>query len=319
MRIQSFVAFCLGMAVEILLLWERACEDAWTRGTKRGSIYVKTLLCRERARGARSADDGSNVVGPAFSREREIMGVLFVGAALIIGIIELLGPAAYEISMGESITDVIFILLGLALFYYGVVDPFLLPHVNEQTVLVVHITMTLGLLLNSQFYMPVWGYVALLGFPTLALAYLGLTKRVPSPVIKALVYLWYLIELLALTLQNDFTSIIQQRTVTPSLTEDFVTGATAIFLLLHSLFLVRFFLMTSSLIVPRNRRYMDIVMPQLFTDEQLPVWQLLALLGAVVLVLSLNSLFALAPNTVVLNVLVLAIAQGLPRLMPAQD
>jgi len=319
MRLQAFVAFCLGMAVEILLLWERAREDAVARGTKRGSIYVKTLLRWERARRARPADDASNVIGPALSLEREIMGALFVGAALIIGIIELLGPAEYEIYMGQSITDVIFILLGLALFYYGLVDPFLLPHVNEQTVLVVHITMTLGLLLNSQFSMPVWGYVALLGFPTLALAYLGLTKRVPSPVIKALVYLWYLIELLALTLQNDFTSITQPRTVPPSLTEDFVTGATAVFLLLHGLFLVRFFLMTSALIVPRNRRYMDIVMPQLFTDEQLPVWQLLALLGLVALVLSLNAFFDLAPNIVVLNVLVLAIAQGLPRLMPARD
>ncbi len=319
MRLQSFVALCLGRAVEILLLWERAREDACARGTQRGSMYVKTFPCRGRARGARPADDGSSVVGPALSREREIMGALFVGAALIIGIIELLGPAGYEIYMGQSITDVIFILLGLALFYYGLVDPFLLPHVNEQTVLVVHITMTLGLFLNSQFYMPVWGYVALLGFPTLALAYLGVTQRVPSPAIKALVYLWYLIELLALTLQNDFTSITQQRTVTPSLTEEFVTGATAIFLLLHSFFLVRFFLMTSTLIVPRNRSYMDLVMPQLFTDEQLPVWQLLALLGAVVLVLLLNSFFALAPNTVVLNVLVLAVAQGLPRLMPAQD
>jgi len=282
------------MAVEILLLWERARET-------------------------RPADDASNVVGPALSRERVIMGALFVGAALIIGITELLGPAEHEVYMGQSITDEIFILLGLALFYYGLVNPFLLPRVNEQTVLAVHITVMLGLLLNSRFDMPVWGYVALLGPPTLALAYLGLTKRVPSPVIKALVYLWYLIELLALTLQNDFTSITQQRTVTPSLTEEFVTGATAIFLLLHSLFLVRFFLMTSTLIVPRSRRYMDIVMPQLFTDEQMPVWQLLALLGLVVLVLSLNALFALVTNTVVLNVLVLAIAQGLPRLMPAQD
>ena len=264
MSLQAFVALCLGMAVEILLLWERARE-------------------------ARPADDASNVVGPALSREREIMGALFVGAALLIGIVELLGPAEYEIYLGQSITDVIFILLGLALFYYGLVNPFLLPRVNEQTVLAVHITMMLGLLLNSRFDMPVWGYVALLGFPTLALAYLGMTKRVPSPVIKALVYLWYLIELLALTLQNDFTSITQQTTAPPSLTEEFVTGATVIFL------------------------------PQLFTDEQLPVWQLLALLGLVALILSLNTLSDLAPNIVILNVLVLAVAQGLPRLMPAQD
>ena len=46
MRLQAFVAFCLGMAVEIFLFWERARE-------------------------ARPADNTSNVVGPAFSRERE--------------------------------------------------------------------------------------------------------------------------------------------------------------------------------------------------------------------------------------------------------
>jgi len=210
--------------------------------------------------------------------------------------------AKINVYMGGAV-DGIFIGLGLFLLYFGVVDPRLLPRVNEQTVLVVHTTIILNLLLNSPRPSPLI-LLALL-VPTIGVLYLALTKRTISPVAKALVYLWYLVSLLLLAIQNDFGGLFSTSVSEPTLLESYITGAASIFLLLHSLFLIRFFLMVSSLIFPYNWRYMQTVMPKLFSDEQIPLWQVLVLEGIVVGIVVLNAVFGVASSTAVANILVL--------------
>jgi len=276
MSLSAFVALCAGMAFEILTLWESSRQ--------------------------RTEDSARPRLGPLQTLEQGLIGLVIILSLALVAVFELTGLAKINVYMGGAV-DGIFIGLGLFLLYFGVVDPRLLPRVNEQTVLVVHTTIILNLLLNSPRPSPLI-LLALL-VPTIGVLYLALTKRTISPVAKALVYLWYLVSLLLLAIQNDFGGLFSTSVSEPTLLESYITGAASIFLLLHSLFLIRFFLMVSSLIFPYNWRYMQTVMPKLFSDEQIPLWQVLVLEGIVVGIVVLNAVFGVASSTAVANILVL--------------
>lgn len=290
MSLSAFTALCLGFIVEILVLWEQASQD-------------KDEADQEQLRWGFGA-------GWRVSHQRFLIAVAFTVALMLIGLFELTGWSAYQVYMGQVIIDGIFVVLGLFVLYYGVLNPFLLPRVNEQVVLSVHTTVVVGLLLDRPALL-LSPYTAGLAAITLGLLAINLTQRQLPALLKALTYLWYLVSLLILTLQNDFSAFTEPIAAPILLTEAFVAGAAGIFLVLHGLFLVRFTLIVSSLVIPANRQYIGLAMSALFSDRQVPRWQAVAVPAVVVGVLWLNTRLGWAPDTAVANVLILAIVQGL--------
>jgi hypothetical protein len=289
MRLPAFIALLLGIGLEILTLWERSRID-------RGQAPP-----RSRA-GA--------VTGQLLSPERQMMALVMVVGVTLIAISELTGLAHYDVYMGQPLVDLLFVALGLGVVYYGLLDPSLLPRINEQTALAVHTTVLLSLILALQGQAPT-PLLLIPGLVTLVLAYLALSRRPASPMVKAGVYLWYLIALLGLTLQNDFSALSQPASDPLPLAEAFIVGASGLFLLLHGLFLVRFTLIVSSLILPRNRPLIGRAMPSLFTDEQMPRWQAALIPILITGLFSANEVLTFAPEHTLANALILILVQGI--------
>jgi hypothetical protein len=289
MRLPAFIALLLGIGLEALNLWEQSRID-------RGQVP--------------SGSRAGTVAGPLLSPERQMMALVMVVGMALIAVSELTGLARYDAYMGQPHVDVIFILLGLGVVYYGLLNPLLLPRINEQTALSVHTTVLLSLILarRGQALAPV---LLILGLATLVLAYLALSRRPASPMVKAGVYLWYLIALLGLTLQNDFSALTQPASNPLPLAEAFIVGASGLFLLLHSLFLVRFSLIASSLILPRNRPLIGKAIPRLFTDKQMPRWQAVVIPALIAGVFAANERLGFAPERTLANVLILLLVQGI--------
>lgn len=290
MVITTFSAFFLGILLEILLLWE--------------SSRLQRMSAESRV-----------IAGTFLTPEKLVMAAVTVLTAAFIGVCMLFGWDDALVYIDSPLIFVAFVLLGLGVLYYGVADPRLLPRINEEVALSVHIVVALSLLLTRPVEVSVWVYVLGLGLPWVGLLAATLPQKPPPALAKAFIYLWYLINLLALTLQTDFSAInAPPSEVTLSLFEAFVLGAGGVFLLLHSLFLIRFALMTSSLIGARSRQYMRLGIPKLYSDEQLPLLRLLLLQGLAVVLLILNARYGLAPDLSAVTVIVMAFAQGLPAL-----
>ena len=127
-------------------------------------------------------------------------------------------------------------------------------------------------------------------------------------------YLWYLICLFALALQSDFSTVTQPIRAPFALFDAFMVGAAGVFLILHSLFLARFFAIVSSLFLPKNRRYIGYAMPRLFDDARMSRWQVFVLLSLTAGVLLLDTQFDFTPSITVINAVVLVVVQVLPQL-----
>lgn len=123
MRLSAFIALCAGMAIELLMLWEGA---------------------RQRS----SQSTRPHFLGPLHSLEQGLIALVLLLSLALIAILELAGLSPH-VYMGGPVIDSIFVCVGLLLLYFGLVDPRLLPRVNEQAVLVVHTTIILTLVLNS--------------------------------------------------------------------------------------------------------------------------------------------------------------------------
>jgi len=288
MHITSYIAFILGLTLEILLLWENA---------------------RQRDKPARK----SGLEEAFLSPEKQLMVALAVFAGLLIGVLYLIGWDDRRVYI-DGLMSIPFAAIIIGLLVYGLILPYLLPRINEEAALSIHIVVALNLILTRPFELPWWPHYALgLGIPWLLLLAATLPNK-PPPLVKAGIYWWYLINLLALTLQTDF-SVLNEPAYTPlPLGEAFVLGAGAIFLLLHAFFCLRFTLMLSSVINPLGAEYMRLVIPQLFGDEQLPLVQVLLLQAFAAGVIFLNVRFDIAPNLTVVTLLVMAFAQGIPLL-----
>ncbi len=287
MILTAYIAFCLGIALESLLLWEN----------------------RRRKGPERPAAD---IIAPGVPPERLLMGGAAALAFLLIGLVTLLGIGQQAVFIDDPLVMPVFVALGLALLYYGLLDPRLLPQVNEETILPVHTTVILSLVLTRPAGAALWPYLLGLGLPSALLLAVGIAKKPPAPMLKALIYLWYLINLFLLALQNDFSAINQNVLEPRALPETAIAGATFVFLLLHSMFLIRFALIASTFFNPHSRRYIAPTMQQLYTDEQIPLWQFLLLEALVIGIIVANIALGLAPDLTVMNVLVLLIAQGVP-------
>ncbi len=283
MDLSAFVALWAGILIEILLLWEQAHPENAPAETLPGV--------------------------PGIGRERSLMVGVGLVAALLIAAFELTGIGAFNVSLDHLIPFYAFVALGLLLFWYGIVDPKLLPHINEQTALAVHTVVLLGLYLGGEVRLG-WPQLAGLGLLTLLLFYLVLRDRPVAPLVKVPLYLWYLLSLLLLIVQNDFIALVEAPYL--SLAESFILGATGFFLLLQGLFLLRFILMSTSLLNPHGRDYMQQAMPQLFGDEDLPRWRLLVLGGLVVAVLVAHTYLELTLDLMAINLLVLGAVHWQP-------
>ncbi len=285
MDLAANLAIAAGIVVEILLLWETS----------------------DRQKGAQTA---SGAFAPGLSRLQEIIALVLLVFWLLIGLAEYFKPPLSP-AMLNLIQNAIMGPSFFFLFVYGMVIPKLLPRVNEQTIVLVNLVALYSLWSAAQLD-ALW-LVALL-IPSLGVLLMALSARPLHPYLKSLLYLWYLACLLLMAYQNNYAMFFKPASeleMTPF--DYFVGGAAGIFLLLHSLFLVRFFLMLTALILPHNRRLITLTMPQLFDDQQIPRPRFLVFLALFVAIIAANQLTGFAPSASLLNVLILLAVHFMER------
>jgi len=296
MTLAESLAVAAGIVFEILLLWEGSQRRQDTR--------------REDTRREDRAAPAPSILGRftagEFSR-LQVYAFLFVLVAwALIGLSSLL-----KIGLPLAVGEVVYNLGGTAwfgfLFVFGLVWPRLMPRVNEQTILITNLVILPGFIASQGVNL----WLAALALPTLGMLLLIAFPRALQPVLKALMYLWYLVCLLIATVLSNFDVLITSRSL--SLVDTFILGQSSTFLLLNALFLVRFFLMLSALVLPGNRRYLTETMPQLFSDEQVSTLRLLALVGIGIAVVAVNQFTGLAAPATLTNLLILLAVHGMER------
>lgn len=251
MTLSLYVVFMLGLVVEVLVLWNRAHQPQ--DGAQLWRLPFTTYP-----------------QGGWLGLKQFVIPGLFALAALLIAIFELTGVGAQPASMGNFLIGLLFALTLLFVLVFGVASDHLLPCVNEKSILVVEvllITNALVNLLNGSQSLLSW-ITGLTLFVPLALALiLALSRRGFSPISKAMVYWAYLFSLLSLTLNPENIALLKGQV--RDFPDAFTAGSFIIFFYLHCLFLVRFTLIVSSLILPQNRPYIALMMPRLMGSEQI--------------------------------------------------
>lgn len=275
MQLASYLAIAAGIVVEILLLWE-------TADRQKNPHPVPGLLATR------------------LGRIQEIIALALAAFWALILLAEWLQPQlssqAYDF-LGNAVMGPSFFFL----FVFGMVVPRLLPRVNEQTIFIVNLVVLSTLPGGLD-----WLWLALLALPTLGVLIAAFTHRRPSPALQSLLYFWYLVCLLIMAVQNDYQTFFAPPAELQMTSLDyFIAGAVGIFLLLHSIFLARFFLMLSANLLPQNRYLLALAMPKLFDDQQMPRRKFFIILGLVLLVTLINRLSGLFPSASLLNALLL--------------
>ncbi|MCD4685771.1 MAG: hypothetical protein K8S97_07530 [Anaerolineae bacterium] len=237
---------------------------------------------------------------------RTWLAAVLVGGAALAGVIALLGGGDVSASLDNPVIGLIFVGVGLFVLFFGVVTPVLLPRVNEQAIVSTHILIVIGVLVAERGALD----VRVIGVLTVSLVgavwLIGRRKTLP-PLAKALFYVWYLAALIMLSALNGTFDYFSGDDL--SLPDAFLFGGGFIFLALHALFFVRFALMTSTLILPRNRRFIGAVTPHIFSDEQVPwTWAGAFLLAALVMV-ALNQQLGVFAEQALTGALVIANTQ----------
>jgi hypothetical protein len=195
-----------------------------------------------------------------------------------VGLFTLLGIDQVKVYINTPGINFIFYALGFFVVVAAFFGTIFLPPVNEQSILAVQALILLNALAGGVVdWIPM---AALTAVPALVCLALLIWPRSFAPEVKAVLYLWYLLSLLAMPFQSGQAAYFRA----PLLTwfEAWVFGGLFIFMILHGLFAVRFFLLTSSLILPRNRPAIAPLMARLFSDEQasLPRFALVMALSA---------------------------------------
>ncbi len=285
MDLSMNLAIAAGIIIEILLLWE-------TSDRQKGAQAVSALLA------------------PGLSRLQEVIALGLVVSWSLIALAEYFDP---PLTLGalDFIQNAIMGPSFFFLFIFGMVHPKLLPRINEQTIVLVNLVALFGLFTTTQLE---WYWLAALLLPSLGVLVAALTTRLIHPYLKSLLYFWYLICLLIMAFQNNYEMFFKPTSELELTSFDFfIGGAAGIFLLLHSIFLVRFFLMLSALVLSRNRHLITLTMPQLFDDQQIPRLKFIGLLALFVGVAALNDFTGLAPSLSVLNLLILLAVHFMER------
>ncbi|PWH11779.1 MAG: hypothetical protein DDG60_16515 [Anaerolineae bacterium] len=281
MTLAAYLAVISGILIEILLLWEAADRR-------------NTLL------------HPSTLVAPSFNRLQQGIALFALIAWLAITLAEFFKPSV-SASILAALQSAVMAPTFAFLFIFGMVSPKLLPRVNEQTIVTTSLVTFYSLLSTARFE---WFWLAILLLPTLGIFWMGLTSRTMHPYLKSLLYFWYLVGLLIMALQHNLKIFIPSspqdlNAVAMTNLDYFLGGAAGVFLLLHSIFLVRFFLMLTALIRPANRHLILRTMPRLFNDRQIPPVQFIGLLTFFGAILVLNHFTGILSSTSVLNLLIL--------------
>lgn len=285
MRLASNLAIAAGILVEILLLWETSDRQ-------------------------RKNQPAPGFFSPGLSCLQEVIGLVLLVSWGGIALADYFDPPLTSHQL-TAIQGWIMYFSFAFLFAFGMVSPKLLPRVNEQTIVLVSLVAFYSVFSLTQLE---WFWLAALLLPALGVFGMAWTTRVIHPYLKSLLYFWYLICLFILALQNNFEMFFRPASeLKLTLFDYFIGGAAGIFLLLHSVFLVRFFLMLTALIRPANRHLIVLAMPQLFDDHQIPRLKFLGILVLFAAILALNRLTGLLPSISALNLLILLAVHFMER------
>ncbi|MBN2148948.1 MAG: hypothetical protein JW726_16305 [Anaerolineales bacterium] len=289
MTASAFIAMLYGVLLEVLWLWDQTHGGDFL-------TWPRPLLGDQ---------------PHAQLRKPQWLAVMLGGAAIVlIGILELLGVGSALVYIDSPVPFYLFTLIGLFVFGAGVIWDGLLPRVNEKIILGAQMTILLWLL-TSDTQPNVWATTFVLIVPAGVMLYLVIRKEPLNPLVKAVMYLWYLFSLILMLYQAGFAEMTAQTSFT--LPEAFIFGTLFIFFLLHALFTMRFFLIASSMILPRNRKYIQHLMPVLYSDEQVPFGRFVILLLIVLALIGLNAWLGLLDARILVSVSVMLGAQVLFR------
>lgn len=275
MQFANILAFGLGAIIEVLLLIETANRQKFNTVEK-------------------------GVFNPRFNFFYELIVLVLLICGLPTALIGWFNLRP-DWNLVRTFSDGISILIMLFLLAFGILLPLLLPRVNEQTIVVVNILALFSLPPD----LPPLGLMLVAG-ASLGVLLAALTKRRIPAWLKSLLYFWYLICLLFIYIGHDYKSLYDANTMRGFDPLGYIMGgAASLFIYLHCAFLLRFSLMLTANILPGNRQLIADAMPQLFTDQQLPLPILLVIVAVVVAVLLANrSLgFALPANLIGLLIL----------------
>jgi hypothetical protein len=276
MELALNLAIAAGVIVEILLLWETSDRQ-------------------------KNVQPAPGIIAPGISRLQEIIALTVLVSWTLIALAEFFDPQPGSAVL-DGIAGAIMLPAFMFLFVYGMVIPKLLPRVNEQTIVVITAIVLLSLVGQAEL---AWYWLAALAIPIVAIFLMALTTFVMPPLFKSLYYFWYLICLFLMVYQTNFALLLDAPAESQNSLDYFIAGAAGIFLLLHSIFLVRFFLMLTANILPGNRYLIQLAMPQLFSDEQMPRYKFLVILLLVVIVLWANRQFNFVPDLSLSSLLIL--------------
>lgn len=275
MRAEAFIFFALGMLVELILLGEHSLGRSSILATRHAWINRNVTAAR------------------AF-----IFGLVVLALILLL-VVRVLGLEAELVYIDTPIINIFMLLLGLFVLSAAMAVKFFLPVVNEQTILVVQ-----GLVLYSAFaggkpvaWMPL---AVLVSVPAVVSLGLILWRKPLHPSLKALLYLWYLVTLMVIPFQSNQVAYFRQGNL--SLLDAATLGSLLVFLIIHGIFTVRFFLIVSSLLLPRNHVYVQRIMPLLFNDEQVPLGRLAITVLVLAAAILVNRVLGLVAEPVLLAV-----------------
>jgi len=279
MTLTATLAFAAGIVAEILFLWETA--EAQSAAPRRPGGFA-----------------------PGLSRLQEAiaLSLAFFGALLIL----LQALALPEIGwLTSGLQNGLMFVSFSFLFVFGMVHPKLLPRIDEQRIFLVNLAILAGLWQG-------WGGWQMALLPPTALSLLAALRARPLPPFwKSALYLWYLLCLFLMAYQNALGMFFfngEESGLT--LWDYFLSGAAGLFLLLHSIFLVRFFLMFSANFLPANRGMVKAAMPQLMRESQMSPLLFSLLLAVFGGLMVYSTLQKEAPSLALLNLLILLAAHG---------
>ncbi|MCA9982986.1 MAG: hypothetical protein KDE59_01785 [Anaerolineales bacterium] len=244
-------------------------------------------------------------VGPRWLREVADRYQVWLWALLVV----LLAFGLEQLPIGQTwlpwldpVFTGIMVLVLLFILYHGILGQQLLPRVNEGKMFLVHVVVMTTLLSTGRPALPAW-LVWLTIIPTIALFWQALWPRRLSLTAQAIFYLWYLLTLLLLAIQNSNPAIFSQNELNSF--EFFAFICLFVFLALHVLLGLRFAAISLSLVLPRNRPLLQLIMPNLIQPKPLSRRLVLLFTGLALGLFALNRWLDLGSGLTLTNVLVL--------------
>ena len=218
---------------------------------------------------------GSRFLARLFTPQAAVTGVLWLTAGGMLLFIRLLGVGGRLVYIDTPFVSIVFIALALVILAAALAGASFLPVINEQTILLTQLLVIAGTRLGAanDWLPPAVLAAACAGVSLMVI----LWPRAFHPVVKAVLYFWYLLSLLVMPFLSGEAQVFQTADLTwlPA----YSLGFLLVFLVLNGLLAVRFFLIVSSLILPRNHALLTPVMPCLFSDQQVPLFRFALIAG----------------------------------------